>query len=176
MKHRFLLPGEYYITNEQMFIETLLGSCVCVCLYNVKNGCSAMNHFLLDQPGKNEKNCDIGRFGSSSVKHIIDALFTVDANSLHYRAHLYGGASIVKSVSAGIDVGMKNIEIARLLIDTYHICIANEDVGGIRGRRIRFNTATNTVIFRYTGFEPETDNRMGNYDIRRYEKYDQLLR
>ena len=117
-----------------------------------------MNHFLLDQPSRTEKNCDIGRFGSTSTKHIIDKLLTVDADSSHYRAHVYGGAAIVKSVRAGIDVGTKNVEIAHTLLHNYHIRITNEDVGGIRGRRVRFNTATNTVTFKYTGFEPGTDN------------------
>ena len=172
MIRKFLLPGEYYITNKQMFIETLLGSCVCVCLYNIKNGCAAMNHFLLDQPSGTEKNPDIGRFGLTSVKHIIDALFTVDANPLCYRAHVYGGAAIVQFAKAGIDVGTKNIKIAHHLLDTYRIRIVNEDIGGIRGRRIRFNTATNTVTFRYTGFEPGTDNWTRSYEIQHSEGYD----
>ncbi len=165
MIRKYLLPGEYYITNERIFIETLVGSCVCVCLYNTKNGYAAMNHYLLDQPYGMKTNHDIGRFGSTSTKHIIDKLLTVDANSSHYRAHVYGGAAIVKSVRAGIDVGTKNIEIAHTLLHNYHIHIINEDVGGIRGRRVRFNTATNNVAFRYTGVEQKTSDWMKIYSI-----------
>ena len=41
----FLLPGEFCIATGPAILDTLVGSCVSVCLYNYKNGVAAMNHF-----------------------------------------------------------------------------------------------------------------------------------
>ena len=42
-----ILPGEYYVDNEEVDITTLLGSCVSSCLYDPYNRIIGMNHFLL---------------------------------------------------------------------------------------------------------------------------------
>ena len=48
MNRVFLLPGELCISQEPIFMATLLGSCVTVCIYNRKTGSAGMNHFLRD--------------------------------------------------------------------------------------------------------------------------------
>jgi len=62
MISKFLKPGEFHVTSKPLILETLVGSCVCVCLYNVKNGWAAMNHFLRDRPG-GESSVNVGEFG-----------------------------------------------------------------------------------------------------------------
>ena len=73
MDIEFLLPGQYYISKGPILIETLVGSCVSVCLYNIRNGTAAMNHFLQDHP-KSTSDDDIGYYGSTSTVHIIEKL------------------------------------------------------------------------------------------------------
>jgi chemotaxis receptor (MCP) glutamine deamidase CheD len=150
MDHRFLLPGEYHVTKKQMSIDTLLGSCVSVCLYNIKNGHVAMNHFLLDRP-KTEANADIGRYGTTSTDHIISTLMAVDDNPYNYRAQIFGGAAVVDALERGRNIGGRNMLVAHEVLDSHRIRIIKKDIGGTRGRRIKFDTATNTVRCRYTG-------------------------
>ena len=154
MDHRFLLPGEYHVTKKQMSIDTLLGSCVSVCLYNRKNGYAAMNHFLLDRP-KDDVNTDIGRYGTTSTEHIISTLMAVDDNPFHYRAQILGGAAVVDALEDSRDIGGRNILVAHEVLDSYNIRIIKKDIGGTRGRRIKFDTATNTVKCKYTGHTEE---------------------
>jgi len=150
MDHRFLLPGEYHVTKKQMSIDTLLGSCVSVCLYNSKNGYAAMNHFLLDRPN-DEQTADIGRYGTTSTEHIISTLMAVDDNPFNYRAQILGGAAVVDALEDGRDIGGRNMLVAQEVLDSYRIRVIKKDVGGTRGRRIKFDTATNTIQCRYTG-------------------------
>ena len=150
MDQKFLLPGEYHVTKKQMSIDTLLGSCVSVCLYNIKNGYAAMSHFLLDYPS-DQDNSDIGRYGATSTQHIIDTLMSVDANPYSYRAQVFGGASVVDALEGGRDIGARNILVANEVLDSYGIRVIHKDIGGTRGRRIKFDTATNTVHCRFTG-------------------------
>ncbi len=150
MDHRFLLPGEYHVTKKQMSIDTLLGSCVSVCLYNTKNGYAAMNHFLNERP-KEEVNVDIGRYGTTSTDHIISTLMAVDDNPYNYRAQILGGAAVLDALTAGGDIAGRNVLVAHEVLDSHRIRIIKKDIGGTRGRRIKFDTATNTVQIRYTG-------------------------
>jgi chemotaxis receptor (MCP) glutamine deamidase CheD/CheY-like chemotaxis protein len=150
MDQRFLLPGEYHVTKKQMSIDTLLGSCVSVCLYNIKNGHAAMNHFLLDRPS-DPNNKDIGRYGTSSIQHILNTLMAVDSSPYSYRAQIFGGAAVVDALEGGRDIGARNIMIAKQLLDSNGIRIIHKDIGGTRGRRIKFDTAQNAVQVRFTG-------------------------
>jgi chemotaxis protein CheD len=54
--HRFdrpvvtIHPGELYATDADEIIQTLLGSCVAVCLVDNRHAIAGMNHFML--PGR----------------------------------------------------------------------------------------------------------------------------
>ena len=150
MIHKFLLPGKYQIAKRPMTVETLVGSCVSVCLYNRKTGWAAMNHFLQDRP-RSEADCDIGKYGSTATEHIINALMKTDSDPSHYRAQIFGGAAVIKTNNPGSDIGQKNIEVVQKILTAHRIRIIREEVGGTRGRRVRFDTATNTVFCRFAG-------------------------
>ena len=109
-----------------------------------------MNHFLLDHP-KDELTNDVGRYGTSSTEHIISTLMAVDDNPYNYRAQIFGGAAVVDALSDSRDIGGRNMLVAQEVLDSYRIRVIKKDVGGTRGRRIKFDTATNTVHCRYTG-------------------------
>ena len=150
MEHIFLLPGEYRISKQPEVIETLVGSCMSVCLYNTKTSQAAINHFLTNLPAE-KTDCDIGQYGSTATEHIIKALMKFDPVPGHYRAQVFGGAAVIKTSNKEYNFGQKNIDIARKILTAHHIRIIEEEVGGTRGRRIKFDTSTNTVFCRFTG-------------------------
>ena len=54
-----ILPGEYFVHDEDMLIMTTLGSCIAACLWDRTAKVGGMNHFMLpDGAG------DSGRYGS----------------------------------------------------------------------------------------------------------------
>lgn len=150
MDRIFILPGEYRISRGPEVIETLVGSCVSVCLYNTRTGRAAMNHFLRDQPA-DAADPDVGQYGSSATEFIIRTLFQHDPAAGHYTAQVFGGAAVVKTRNPGEAIGQKNIEMARAVLAAHRIRIIHEEVGGNRGRRIRFDTSNNTVFCRFAG-------------------------
>ncbi len=146
----FLKPGEYHIANQPMLIETLVGSCVSVCLYNVSSGHAAMNHFLRDRPLTGETD-NVGEFGTTSTSYIIDNLLAIDRASSHYRAQIIGGASVLDSNLSMRGIGEANVVAALETLKAAGIAIMNEDIGGVKGRRIQFDTQTGTVMRRFAG-------------------------
>ncbi len=145
-----LLPHDFCIATEPAILETLVGSCVAVCLYNYKCGIAAMNHFLRDRPvGDCGRN--VGEFGSTSTRHIISELLAIDGVTAHYRAMVYGGAAVVKTMSGGSDVGRRNVEVALEVLAEARIRVSEKQILGTRGRRVTFNTADGTVKWRFAG-------------------------
>lgn len=150
MTHKLLRPGEFCIATEPTILETLVGSCVCICLYNYRNGCAAMNHFLRDRPVRNNPT-NIGEFGSTSTEHIVAKLMAIDDEPSHYRAMVFGGAAVLKTEKNPSDIGRKNVEVAMEVLSNAHIQIAHKEVGGRRGRRVTFETETGKVHCRFAG-------------------------
>ena len=152
MTRVFLLPGEYHMTKQPKFIATLLGSCVAVCIRNIKNGSAAMNHYLHDVIPESDQN-NIGRYGDSSIRHIIDSLYKLDPIQGHYQAKIFGGGAVISHLGIGMGIGTKNITIAQKTLSDYGIPIVEHNVGGKKGMKIYFNTADFSVAVRPVGQE-----------------------
>jgi chemotaxis receptor (MCP) glutamine deamidase CheD len=114
---------------------------------------AAMNHFLLDR-SSDPNESDIGRFGQSSVCHILKKMLACDPCPSHYQARVYGGAAVLKTVSRKSNVGEDNIEVAMEILAANKIRVIHTEIGGGRGRRIEFNTAENIINCRFTGEIP----------------------
>ncbi len=144
------MPGEYHITRAPMMLDTLLGSCVSVCLRNKVKGYAAMNHYLLARPGSGNEN-DIGRYGTTSIEQIVKSLLAMDPNPSVLEAQLFGGAAVMDSLAKTSNVGGDNIAMAKEMMSKYGIRIIHSDLGGTKGRRISFNTQTNQIESKLVG-------------------------
>jgi len=76
--------------------------------------------------------------------YISNTIMKMDTKPSHYLAQIFGGAKVIKTDSTDND-------IARKILTAQGIRIIRKEVGGTRGRRIRFDTVTNTVFCRLTG-------------------------
>ncbi|MBK5937780.1 chemotaxis protein CheD [Halochromatium roseum] len=143
MERVYLLPGEYHVAQTPCELATLLGSCVGVCLRHIDKPYAAMNHFLLARA--RPEDIDIGRYGDRATTAIIHLMRRLDPTEGVLRAQLFGGAQVIDCLAPNGDIGRANIAVARQILAAHHIPIEAEDVGGTRGRRISFNTATGQI-------------------------------
>jgi chemotaxis protein CheD len=153
MLRKFLRPGEFCSARRPMMAETLVGSCVTVCLFNAKAGFGAMNHFLRDRP-RSESGANIGQFGTTATRHIVSAALRFDADPRHYRASIFGGAAVLKVGAAEGGIGQANVEAALEVLQAAGIRVVHKEVGGTRGRRVKFNTQTGEIECRFAGDIP----------------------
>ena len=148
---KFLRPGQFYASRRPVMTETLVGSCVTVCLYNAKEGFGAMNHFLRDRPGRFRP--EIGTYGTSATRQIVNAMLKIDAEP-HYQASIFGGAAVLKTPNADGSIGQGNVAAALEVLKAAGIRVVRQEVGGTRGRRVRFNTQTGEIECRFAGDIP----------------------
>jgi len=139
MERVYLLPGEYHVARTTCMLATLLGSCVGICLRHISKPYAALNHYLLPKAGPGETN--VGRYGDLSTETIIRLMRELDPSENAVRARIYGGAQVRDCLSNYNRIGESNVEMARSLLARHRIPIEFEDVGGIKGRRIYFDTA-----------------------------------
>jgi len=150
---KFLRPGQFHAARRPVLAETLVGSCVTVCLYNIRQGFGAMNHFLRAHPG-HTVGAETGEYGLTATRHIVNAMLRIDDDPRHYRASVFGGAAVLKAGDAEGGIGQANVIAALEVLQAAGIRLARKEVGGTRGRRITFNTQTGEIECRLAGDIP----------------------
>ncbi|MBN1359124.1 MAG: chemotaxis protein CheD [Sedimentisphaerales bacterium] len=155
---KFLGPGEFYVGRRSVVAETLVGSCVAVCLYNFKESFGAMNHFRRDRP-TGETGTSVGQFGVTATEHIVSTLLKRDNDPTHYRAAIFGGAAVLKTAVGEGGIGEANVTAALDVLRAAHIRVVRQEVGGTRGRRVTFDTQTGEITCRFAGDIPRKTSR-----------------
>ena len=144
--HRIIIdPGEYYVSNKQEVISTLLGSCVAACLYDPVNKVIGMNHFLLAYKhhsfSRSMIESEEGRYGINAMELLINDMMAKGANKKHLKAKCFGGGDVLhlRGDSGGRhSVGGANIDFIREFLKEENIPVIGSSLGGNRGRNVHF--------------------------------------
>ncbi|HEX7153367.1 MAG TPA: chemotaxis protein CheD [Thermoanaerobaculia bacterium] len=141
----YLHAGQLYASAEPTEIVTILGSCVAVCMFDRARGVGGLNHFMLPT----ESATPSPRYARHANEMLIKQLVALGASRSRLEAKIFGGASVLKmGGDTGSDLGMRNIEAARLHLANEKIPILGEDVGGLRGRKLVFLTGDGTALIK----------------------------
>lgn len=136
-----IIQGQFRIAGTPSdVIATLLGSCVAACLRDPMLGIGGMNHFLL--PGSAPDASRNVKYGAHSMEELVNALLRRGAQRHRIEAQLFGGANVLRGLGR---IGDANAEFARRYIRDEGFALVRQDLGGDRGRRLRFSPATGTA-------------------------------
>lgn len=155
-----IFPGECYISNTNEIISTVLGSCISVCLYDIKNNIGGMNHFMLPQGKPNseklftadqylnmdELSSKSMRFGITAMEVLLAMMVKKGAKRENLRAKIFGGGNVLSSMTTSPTVGEKNIIFVKSYLKTEQIRIENENISGNIGRKIFFLTGSKSIF------------------------------
>jgi chemotaxis protein CheD len=155
VEHITIHSGEYYVSNRNVVISTLLGSCIAACLYDPVNKVLGMNHFLLSSKryAKDMPVCitEAGRYGINAMELLINGMFKLGAKRENIRAKAFGGASMLPSTNRSdnfLCVGEVNCRFIVEFLKNDGIPLITSDLGGERGRVIRFSSDDYSVLRR----------------------------
>jgi len=139
-----ILPGEFYITRENVAIATTLGSCVSACIWDNCTGIGGMNHFMLPLTSKEAHEVDWGkrgltsdatRYGNFAMEHLINIILRNGGRRVNLRAKVFGGGKVLKGMS---DVGERNIEFVLSYLEAENIEIESANLGDFHPRKVLF--------------------------------------
>ena len=140
MKRIILNIGDIVVSEKPAAIETVLGSCVSVCLWDGELGVGGMNHFMLPNVMDGIKNslyC-----GSESIENLVSGFIKAGIDVRNIKAKLFGGGRVIKGLGDHLDVGRENIRIAKEILGGYGIPIVREFTHPDYGIKVVFYSAT----------------------------------
>lgn len=143
----YLYPSALFADKEPYLVDTILGSCVAVCLYDPILKLGGINHYML--PLWNGTGLASPKYGNIAIEKLISTMLSFGCKRENLQAKIFGGGEVVETTTNMFRIGERNIETAEDILKEQKIKIIARSVGGKQGRKIRFNTQTGVVLMKY---------------------------
>ena len=95
-----VLPGEYFVCDEDIVVATTLGSCIAACLWDRERRVGGINHFLLPEAGGHGNTGDSARYGAFAMDLLIGELVKRGATRSSMEAKVFGGGAVIAVTTA----------------------------------------------------------------------------
>ncbi|HSB99612.1 MAG TPA: chemoreceptor glutamine deamidase CheD, partial [Burkholderiaceae bacterium] len=125
-----VLPGEFFVSDQDLLIVTTLGSCIAACLWDRERRIGGMNHFMLP-----EGDGDSGRYGSYAMELLVNQLLKRGASRSTLEAKVFGGGAVIASMTS-INVGERNTQFVLDYLRTERIPVVSKDVLDTCARKV----------------------------------------
>lgn len=163
-----VLPGEYYVTNRDIAIMTVLGSCVSACIRDREAGIGGLNHFML--PSNGDLNNPVSpsmRYGTYAMEVLINRLLKEGARRERLEAKVFGGGLVMRAFSGSENnVGARNAAFVIDYLKTEKITVLAKDLNDIYPRKVYFFPVTGKVLVKKLR---QPDNKMVSARERDYQ-------
>ncbi len=137
-----VLPGEFFVFDEDILIMTTLGSCIAACLWDREKRIGGMNHFLLPE---GSGGADSGRYGNFAMDQLIGEMVKRGANRSTMEAKVFGGGAVISGMNT-INVGERNTTFVLDYLRTERITVVSKDVLDIYPRKVCFLPASGKAM------------------------------
>ena len=146
--------SECVVTRKTCVVSTVLGSCVSVTFHHPGTRLSAMFHAMLPASRNAEAEAAPGKFVDSAIRRIMAQFDGAGVPYNEIQIKLFGGAYAVlnsgdERVRDLVDVGAKNVAMAREHLARLRLTVQREDVLGSVSRKVLFHTGTGEVWLQY---------------------------
>lgn len=144
-----ILPGEYYVSNRNLLMVTVLGSCVGACVRDRVSGIGGINHFMLPDDRRNEEE-RVGsamRYGDYAMEILINQLLKLGARRERLEAKVFGGGNVLPGFTHNV-VGERNARFVTRYLAVEGIPVVARDLLGDHPRKVYFFPETGRVLVR----------------------------
>jgi len=132
-----VLPGEYFVADDEILIMTTLGSCIAACLWDRDARIGGLNHFMLPDGAGRGANDDSGRYGAYAMEQLINEMMKLGARRSALEAKVFGGGQVIAGMET-MNVGVRNTEFVIDYLKTERIPVVSKDVLDIYARKVCF--------------------------------------
>ncbi|MCZ2290584.1 MAG: chemoreceptor glutamine deamidase CheD [Burkholderiales bacterium] len=137
-----VLPGEFFVFDEDIAIMTTLGSCIAACLWDRERRVGGMNHFMLPE---GDSAADGGRYGSYAMELLINEMLRHGASRATMEAKVFGGGAVLSGMSK-LNVGERNTAFVLDYLRAERIPVVSKDVMDIYPRKVCFLPASGKAL------------------------------
>lgn len=146
----FLQPGEFYFSDSETRIRTLLGSCVAITMWHPRLQIGGMCHYLLPMQTNQHAELD-GRYANDAIELFMIELKKTNSLPREYEVKMFGGGNQFPGQTSNnrTSVPDNNIQIGRQLLKQHGFSIKAEHLGGTGHRNIIFDVWSGHVWMRH---------------------------
>ncbi len=126
--------------HGQVLVSYALGSCVGVCLYDVKNKIAAMAHIILPDKHYSVNQENPYKFAIEGTQELVHQICIKGAQKRYLVAKIAGGAKMFSTAEQNLNIGERNVKNVKKALKEEGIRLAAEDTGGSYGRTITFRS------------------------------------
>ncbi|WP_029921473.1 chemoreceptor glutamine deamidase CheD [Nevskia soli] len=162
-----VLPGEYIVTDSDVMLVTVLGSCVSACLRDPVAGVGGMNHFMLPDTTGGGAAGESARYGSYAMEVLINELLKRGAMRRNLEAKVFGGGAVLPGFTVN-NVGQRNGRFVLDYLKADEIPVVAQDLFDVYPRRVHYFPLSGRVLVRRlpSANEPEVLASEGLYRSR----------
>lgn len=144
-----ILPGEFFVTDRDMMIVTVLGSCVSACIRDPYVGIGGMNHFMLPEQRHDENNVlsMSARYGTYAMELLINSILKAGGRRDRLEAKVFGGGRVLQGFMLS-NVGEQNASFVKHFLQLEGIPVLAQDLLDIYPRKVYFFPKTGRVMVR----------------------------
>ncbi len=136
--------GSLKVTRAPKTIETILGSCIGIVLFDSIRKVGGMIHIML--PVCTNRNDKLSKYADTGIPLLVDTMEKrAKSDRKALTAKIFGGAKMLKTGSNLLNIGMSNEIKTREILKKMRIRIVAGRIGGSKSHRISFNTETGIV-------------------------------
>jgi len=146
--------SERYLSRkaDDLLVTHALGSCVGVAIHDPMAMVGGILHYMLPNGSLDATKAQENpfMFGDTGIPAFFKEAYAMGASKERLRVVIAGGARVIESVQS-LDIGARNVVIARKLFWKNGVLIAAEDVEGNRPRTLFLEVATGRTWFTSRG-------------------------
>ena len=142
-----ILPGEYFATDGNMLLVTVLGSCVAACIHDSRAGVGGMNHFMLPRSEQDPTSpiSMSARYGTFAMEILINQLLKMGARRENMEAKVFGGGNVLRGFTMN-NIGESNANFVLEYLHNEKIRVTAEDLLGVHPRKLYYFPKTGKVL------------------------------
>jgi len=132
-----------------ILVTYALGSCVGICLYDPARRIAGLAHIML--PSSSLANAsnpkDKYKYADTAIPLMLERMLSKGANRSSLRAKIAGGAKMFAAInnSSIANIGQRNVEAVKSMLQNLNIPIVAEDTGKDYGRTVYLYTETGVM-------------------------------
>lgn len=134
----YLIPGKLFAAAQPFAITTIVGSGICVCLWDSVLGIGGANHIMLAEGP--EDNDNAARYANVANPMLLKRMLGLGAEMNNLEARIFGGSMPKVTFGDKTHMGELNVQAATHFLEMNGIRLIEREIGGTRGRKIVFHT------------------------------------
>jgi chemotaxis protein CheD len=133
----YLIPGKLFAAAQPFAITTIVGSGVCVCLWDSVRHIGGASHIMIAEGPEDNENAT--RYANVANPMLLKRMLDLGADTKTLEAKIFGG-SLPNVTFGDTHMGERNLRAVTHFLNMNGIRIVQNEVGGTRGRKLVFHT------------------------------------